>query len=210
MKKLSLTVITAISCITLLVACGENRNQYRSPYGPQVGGHCSSYGNSGYGNSGYGNSGYGNSGYGNSGYGNSGYGNSGYGNSGYGNSGYGNSGYGNSGYGHNPRSSYYDPTCTGGVYHRPTSGHGCDMYGQGYRSARHYTQGGSYCTDPYIQQGGASFCIGTRGYCPYRGGIQEAAGTEILLCELNEAPGAACPQGLTCQEIGEGDTGICS
>ena len=192
MKKLSLTVITAISCITLLVACGENRNQYRSPYGPQVGGHCSSYGGSGYGNDRYG---YGSSGYG--------HGSRGYG---HGSRGY---GHGSRGYGHNPRSSYYDPTCTGGVYHRPTSGHGCDMYGQGYRSARHYTHGGSYCTDAYIQ-GGASFCIGTRGYCPYRGGIQEAAGTEILLCDLNEAPGAACPQGLTCQEIGEGDTGICS
>ncbi len=186
MKKLSLTVIAAISCITLFVGCGQNRNQNRNPYGPQVGGNCSPYGNSGYDRYGYGSDRYGSAGYGHD-------------------------RYGSAGYGHDPRSSYYDPTCTGGVQPYPTGRGDCGMYGQGYRRAQHYTHSGSYCTDAYTPyaQGGASFCVGTRGFCPYFRGIEES-GEAVLLCNLNEVPGAACPQGLSCQEIGKGDTGICS
>ena len=175
MKKLSiLTAITAISCVTLIAACGKNKN-YNDQFG-RVPGQCSPQRgfddrydpryNNGF-DSRY--------------------------NNGF------DSRYGG-GFGH--RNDYYDPTCTGGIHRRPPTG-GCGMHGQGYYPAQHYTYGGSWCMQ-------AEFCFGTRGYCP-RYGVDSGLGeTEILLCNLNKAPHAACPQGLTCQQIGEGDTGICS
>ena len=179
MKKLSiLTAVAAISCVTLIVACGQNRNQYNGRGG---GGYCPARGYDQYARQGYDR----------------------YDRQGYDRQGH--ARYDRQGYDRYDRRGGYDPTCTGGIHSYPTGypHEGCGYYGQGYRSARHYTHGGNWCV-----QGGFDFCIGTRGYCPYRSvGSGE---TEIILCNLNEEPHAACPQGLTCQEIGEGDTGICS
>ena len=194
MKKLSLlTVITAISCITLLVSCGQNRN---SRYGfNNGGGYCSPQHYSG-GQNQYG-AGY-----------NRGYNQQGGGYNQYG-AGY-NRGYNQQGGGYNQYGAGYDPTCTGGIQPYPTGRRfpdprGCGMYGQGYHPAQHYTHNGNWCV-----QGGAGICFGTGGYCSYSVG-SDLDETEItLLCNLNEQPDAACPRGLTCQEIGEGDTGICS
>ena len=179
-----ITLIAAICCITLTVACGQKRDNYGT-YRGGAGGHCSPQSYSQY-DRGYGyDRGY-----------DRGYDN--YGSS----SRYGQDPRYGSTYGHRGGSPYIDPTCTGGIQPYPTGApynpNGCgNMYGQGYRSARHHQYSGSWCVQ-------GSFGFGD----PYYRAIDTGSG-EALLCNLNENPGAACPQGLTCQGIGEGDTGIC-
>ena len=178
MRKLSiLTAVAAIFSVTLIVACGENRN-YRGRYGVP-GGHCSPY-SGGYDRYGYDryNQGYGYDRY---------------------NQGYGYDRY-NQGYGHDRYNQGYDPRC-GHVQRYPQHG-SCGHYGQGWHGARAHGVGGSWC----VQVGGR---IGG-GYHPYYASISGSDSTEIVLCNLNEEPSIACPQGLSCQaELGEGDTGIC-
>ena len=216
MKKLSLlTVITAISSITLLVSCGQNRN---SRYGTN-GRYCSpqhySGGQNQYG-SGY-NRGYNQQGGGyNRGYNQQGGGyDQGYDQQGGGyNRGYNQHGGGyDQGYdqqgggynrGYNQHGGGYDPTCNGRMRpypagHRYPDPHGCGMYGQRYSPAQFYQGSGAYfCFE-------TGFGMGS-GYP--RGSINSGQ-TETLLCDVNEQPDAACPQGHTCQQV-EGDVGICS
>lgn len=147
MKKLSLlTIVAALSCITLLVACGQNRNYRYGNYGYR-GGHCS-------------------------------------------------------------------PQTFSRGYDR-----GYDYrYDRGYDSCRHVRPYRRGCDDGWhsgrFHRGGAHMCFEARWgmhHDPYwyTSVSSDQDQTEAILCDLNEQPETACPQGLTCQEL-EGDIGICS
>ena len=162
MKKLSiLTAVAAISCVTLIVACGQNRDHYRGRYGTPP--HCSY--DRGFNQYDRGFDRYNRGGFDR-----------------YDRGGYDRGGYDRGG---------YDPTCTGGIRHPGPHGCGRDDY-----RAWHHTSRANFCMYGEIRFGGGH-------------SVTDSDEAEIILCNLNEEPNVACPQGLTCQAKLEGDTGIC-